>query len=190
MLDEYWTSHFGDTPPIAHRFRDLYSDQWIRFHSLPDSKRYAETETEWATLLERHNAIISELAGESTQLELLTTNWSATQTSDFPSDEFRKLQLPAEHWRTVAMHESEGEIDPNYWHVFHSAIHWAPGSLDGVIRAIADDQMTNAMILDPASSWLLHPYDGGMDAILSSRDERDRLSTKFALWRSQQSNAL
>lgn len=190
MLDEYWISHFGDTPPIAHRLRCLYSDRWARFHSLPNSKRYAETESEWATLLERHNAIIGKLTTEGTQLELLTTSWSASQTPDFSADELRELRLPAEHWQAIAMHEIDGETDPHYWHIFHSAIKWFPGTLDDVIRLIADERITNAMLFDPASSWLLHPYDGGIDAILGSRDERDRLSIAFSPWRSRQSDGL
>jgi len=190
MLDTHWISRFGDTPPIAHRFRDLYCDRWVRFHSLPDSKRYAETESEWATLLERHNAVVSQLTADGTQLELLTTNWSEDQAPDGPPDDIRELHLSPLHWRTVAMHEVDGDTDPNYWHIFRSTITWVPGSLDNVFRLVAEDRIANVMVLDPASSWLLHPYDGGLDVILGTRDERDTMSIAFKSWRSRRSDGL
>ncbi len=73
MLDEYWTQRFDDAPPIAHAFRDSQRDCWVRFHSLPESKRYAESESEWTTLLERHNAVVSALASDGSKLDLLMT---------------------------------------------------------------------------------------------------------------------
>lgn len=36
-------------------------DQWVRFHSLPRSKRYADTLSEYQILLDRHNTVLSEL---------------------------------------------------------------------------------------------------------------------------------
>lgn len=33
----------------------------MRFHSLPDSKRYAESEDEYAIVLDRYNTILDEL---------------------------------------------------------------------------------------------------------------------------------
>jgi hypothetical protein len=35
-------------------------DRWGRFHSLPGSKRYAESEVEYAIVLDRYNTILDE----------------------------------------------------------------------------------------------------------------------------------
>ncbi len=190
MLDEYWTQRFGATPPIAHSFRDSQRDCWVRFHSLPDSKRYAESESEWTTLLGRHNAVVGSLTSDGSKLELLTTNWSASDTPESPHEHFCELQIPAEHWRTVAMHEIDGDPDPNYWHIFRSTIAWTRHTLDNLIRSVADDRISNVMILDPTDTWLFHPYDGGMDVILGSSSERDDLSDKYRNWRSSRSDGL
>ncbi len=190
MLNEFWTKHFAGIQPITHTLRTLLPERWIRFHSLPNAKRYAETEDEWGLLLGRHNSIFSQLTEIDTQLELVTTNWSELHLADFPAEEIRELGLPFEHWQTIAMHEIDAETDPNYWHLYASTIKWVPGSIDSVIRLVADGCISNVMVLDPGGNWLIHPYDGGLDVILGSSEERDALSSEFASWRSHRSDGL
>ncbi|MEU2259711.1 hypothetical protein ABZ557_05385 [Streptomyces sp. NPDC019645] len=40
-------------PPLAHPFRTTYADRWVRFRSLPDSKRCPESADEHAIVLDR-----------------------------------------------------------------------------------------------------------------------------------------
>jgi hypothetical protein len=47
---------FGDLPPVSHLLRRAILDRWLRVHSLPQSKRYAETDVEYEELIRRHNA--------------------------------------------------------------------------------------------------------------------------------------
>ena len=122
--------------------------------------------------------------------ELVHGVGSASATPGSPDVEVCELGLLAEHWRTVAMHEIESNSDPYYWHIFRSPITWRPNALDKVIQLVASDRIWNVMVLDPADSWLLHPYDGGMDVILGSTGERDKLSNSFASWRSSRSDGL
>ena len=49
---------WNDLPPRPGDAR------WVRFHSLPGSKRYAENEAEYACVLSRHNVVIGELLEE------------------------------------------------------------------------------------------------------------------------------
>jgi len=100
------------------------------------------------------------------------------------------LGLSQDHWRTVAEHEIEPDTDPNFWHVFNSDVVWSNGSLDTVVRLINDCEISNVMIVDPSSDWLLHPYEGGMDVILNSEEERDALATEFSQWLSQRPDGL
>lgn len=48
-----WEQRWPDCPPLAHELKSSYEDRWVRFHSLPESKRYAETEDEYEVLLGR-----------------------------------------------------------------------------------------------------------------------------------------
>ncbi len=63
---------YPNTPPISHRFKDDYNDRWFRIHSLPNSKRYPDTENERNILLMRQNDIITELLGSKAKVLLVT----------------------------------------------------------------------------------------------------------------------
>ena len=54
---------FGTIPPLGYRLRLSYPDRWIRIYSLPEGKRYAETDEEREILLERQNAVASFVLG-------------------------------------------------------------------------------------------------------------------------------
>ena len=186
MLDEYWQRNFDHIPPLAHELRDRFRKRWVRFHSLPDSKRYAETDSEWATLLERHNSLVDHLATDECELVLLTTNWTAVRQPTTVPSGLRELNLTGDHWRSFA---KDGE-ESNWWHLFRTSIIWQPGTLDPVFRLVAENEISNVMLLDATANWLIHPYDGGLDLILGSRDERDRISREFSTWRSTRSDGL
>lgn len=52
-------------PPVAHPFRTRYADRWVRFRSLCGSKRYPESEDEYAIVLDRYNTILEELFAQT-----------------------------------------------------------------------------------------------------------------------------
>ena len=39
-LAELWRQRRPSGPPVAHTLRSTYPDCWVRFHSLPESKRH------------------------------------------------------------------------------------------------------------------------------------------------------
>ena len=178
MLYEYWQRNFAHEQPLAHELRERYRKRWVRFHSLPNSKRYPETDNEWATLLERHNLVVDHLATDGCQLELLTTNWSAEQNSCHAPSEILQLGLAADHWQSFTVGDPA-----NWWHMYRSSVIWSLGSLDCVFRLVADHAISNVMILDPDKDWLLHPYDGGLDVIHETRQDRNVICSAFGKWR-------
>lgn len=190
MLDN-WQDCFPDCEPISHLLRPTFRDRWVRFHSLPESKRYPEGESEYEMVLHRHNRVLDELAGAGRSVVLLTTGYSETPELVRTYRDLESLDPDAKPWRTVPMHELEGDFsNPNYWHVFASAWEWRPGSFDPLIRLIADDTIRNVMVVDPDCRWLLHPYDGGMDAIAESPAERDRLRGSHEGWLSARADGM
>jgi hypothetical protein len=67
-------------------------------------------------------------------------------------------------------------------HLYVSEIEWATGVLDGLHRLVADGQVDNVAIVDPDGHWLYHPYDGGMDVILSATADRGALRGRHRDW--------
>jgi hypothetical protein len=181
-LSEVWQRYLGDAQPVAHLLRDRFADRWVRFHSLPESKRHAETEVEMAVVLERHNRVIGRLAAGEKTLTLLSTGYSNSAlpgATDLGNDNpVRGAQL----WRSVAMHQlSEDWEEPTYWHVFSSAVQPRSETLDCVFRLTAEDRASNVMLLS-TRGWLYHPYDGGADVIAPTQDERKLLAAEFSSW--------
>jgi hypothetical protein len=187
LIDHFWSRNYGDADPIAHTLRDRHPDRWIRFHSLPAAKRYAETPAEWDTLLDRQNQVIDNLAMRGQPIVLLTSTWGFSATPAGAAANLLNLGLPVTPWRSVL--ESD---DP--WPVFlqlhHSTIDWQPGVLDHLIRLVADDHLRNVMLFQPDADWLIHPYDGGMDVILGNSADRDALAQTYNSWRSDRADGM
>jgi hypothetical protein len=189
MLDQ-WQHQFRGMEPIAHRLRTAFPDRWVRFHSLPGSKRYPEGEDEYATVLDRHNRILADLLGPGRAVVLLTTGYSDTPATVSPPPELRQLDPQARLWRSVSLHEQDGFTEPSYWHVFASEWGWQLGLFDPVIRLVANDVIRNVMVVPLDCRWLLYPYDGGMDVILESPEARDRLRAAYRDWLSPRVDGL
>ena len=186
-----WERWYPNCEPIGHLLRTEFSKRWVRFHSLPDSKQYPETETEYAEVLQRHNQILSKLARSDKAVVLVTTGYSETEVPMRSYTEVLELDRHAVPWRTVAMHRIDQEFsDLNYWHFFTSHRIWSLGQFDPLFRLVADGEVANILIVATDCRWVLHPYDGGMDVIAESRGFRNDLKAGFSAWLSERRDGL
>jgi hypothetical protein len=190
VLDN-WDSRFPNCPPVSHLMRTAFRDRWVRFHSLPESKRYPEDESEYATVLLRHNCVLGELVGPEQRVVLLTTGYTEMPEPVRTDAGLNGLDPDAMPWRTVALHALEQDFsNPNYWHIFASEWQWQPGTFDPIIRLVANDVIANVLIVEPDCRWVLHPYDGGMDVIAETPADRGRLRTVHKDWLSARADGL
>ena len=58
-----WEENWPGGHPVADELKYRFPDRWVRFHSLPESKRYPDTPAEYDELLHRHNTVLAELCG-------------------------------------------------------------------------------------------------------------------------------
>ena len=182
-LTKYWEDEYPGVTPIPPQFKELYPDRWVRFHSLPGSKRYPENEAEYKTMLDRHNIVINEIVGSNPVLFLVTTGYTETPAPSKTYQQLEELDPMAQHWQTIAMHEIDSDWEyPNYWHLFVSQWSWKKGILDPILRLIAQDTIANVTIIDTSQKWIYHPYDGGADIILRSTSAREKLKTRHGEW--------
>lgn len=75
-LTDLWQRRWPDCPPVWYRLNGPYRDVWVRFHSLPESKRYAEGESEYAIVLVRYNTVLNELFA-GVDVYVITPVWTA-----------------------------------------------------------------------------------------------------------------
>lgn len=160
-------------------------DQRVRFYSLPDGKRYPETESEYSTILDRHYTILKELdPGDS--LLVITSEW--TDTPKITSQRWPKrsqVEPSAVHWMTLEEPEND-----SYRQIFVSQRSWRLGVIDELLRAVANDEMSGVILAPKNFGWLYCPYDGGADVILSTPEERDSLKARHPDWVSKHPKGL
>ncbi|MEU7144945.1 hypothetical protein ABZ942_36270 [Nocardia sp. NPDC046473] len=175
-----WEERWVAGPPVAHALRYAYPERWVRFHSLPKSKRYADTEDEYAVVLDRYNTVLDELFGGEV-VYVITVDWSDTPLPPtHPHPAARWHPERATYWTTFCT-----EPDPEYLtytHFYVSQTPWERGCLDELLRTVADDVISGVLITDLALQRIYHPYDGGADVILSTTEERDRMRSRHAEW--------
>ncbi|WP_327097435.1 hypothetical protein OIE68_00720 [Nocardia vinacea] len=182
-----WEELWPACPPIADALKMAYPDRWVRFHSLPESKRYADSADDYAIVLDRYNTILDELfSGED--IYIITADGSETPTPARRSHTAASLHPGARYWTSVL--EDPDPDAPWYWHLYVSEKPWERGCLDELLCAAADEVTVGLLITDTALQQLHHPYDGGADVILATTDERDRLRCRHAEWLSSEPSGL
>ncbi|WP_234376979.1 hypothetical protein [Streptomyces sp. TP-A0356] len=180
-LARRWRERRPSSPPLAHRFRRAYPDCWVRFHSLPDSKRYPASEDEYAIVLDRHNTLLDELFAGSDVL-VVTMDWSDTPASLVIPPERRILHPDAVRWWTEPDRDDPDPAFHSYWYLYADRRPWHREGIDALLRAVADEAIAEVFLTDVGLRRLYHPYDGGADVILPTPAERDRLRHRHSDW--------
>jgi hypothetical protein len=153
----------------------------VRFHTLPDSKRYPETESEYGIVLARHNIVLGELVTSPAVL-VVTPDYSDAPEplGSCRSPETLAVHPDGVYWTSICIDHEPGF--ENWLHLYVSQMPWSAGCLDRLLRQVADDVIANVLVADTGLRWLHHPYDGGMDVLLSSAAERDALRDRHHEW--------
>ncbi|MFM9962973.1 MAG: hypothetical protein ACKV2Q_17330 [Planctomycetaceae bacterium] len=175
---------FQNAAPISYKLRRQFENRWVRFHSLPESKRYPDGEEEMEIVLHRHNAVLESLAAEGCDVALVTTHYSNSS----PLEEIAPVSEPAPdaiRWRSVAMHklpDADKFMGEHFMHLFVKWSKWMRGVFDPTIRLTANDVIRNVLLIDSQGAWCVSPYDGGMDCFLRTSSARDALRIQYADW--------
>lgn len=185
-LTSKWEAKFPGVQPIGHQVRN--DERWVRFHSLPESKRYAESEDEYEELLRRHHALLNKLAAPGTDLIAITASWSPTNYARSRPRALQASAPSAELWQSFVAEPDDDEAW--FTNLFVSKLKNSPASLDRLLRLVADEGTADVFLTTAELNWLYHPYDGGADVIASSVEQRDSMRQEFADWLSSHSYGL
>jgi len=176
-LTRQWCRSWPQCPPIGHLFRHRMHDRWVRFHTLPLGKRYPTDDGERHELLTRYNTVLGAVLDECGcgAIYLVTVEYGAGDLASGTEPIHVGLHPGAAPW----MHAVDPDDPEVSYDLKVSRGQFAPGSLDDLLRYVADDRTSEVVITDTSLRWLFHPYDGGMDVIAPSLAERDRLAARF-----------
>ncbi len=171
---EYWNSLYPETPPINYFFKELLTKRWLRIHSLPQSKRYADTKEEWDILLHRQNTVISDLIGEDAAIKVVV---NFIEIDNYLFKSFNLIN-------TGVFTDMERET------VFQSFLFettWQKNTLDPLLIMIAEEEMRAFII---GEDCLVAPYDGGMDLIFKDGYTKGLYKEKYKDWLSKREDGL
>ncbi len=192
-FQKLWTSNYPNTIPISHLFKQVFSDRWFRIHSLPESKRYAENNNEWNTLLDRQNKIITDLLTGYPTFLLVTGAYTSEGLIELhPLDEVPSIE---ELTFTSLEPIDLNEISPNVYEQgqmytpMFSVQNWKAKKFDNLLKDIANDNI-KAFFLSEDKDLIIAPYDGGVDIILKDTETRDFYKQKYGGWLSERQDGL
>lgn len=177
-----WSEAFPNSPPAGFLCRRAASERWLRTHSLPNSKRYPDSESEREEVLLRYNVAASEVLGQNTTCFLFVARFGAVpEWSNEPEGPLSGLAL---------LHVMEhGEQDEEL-QFFTAPVTWKSGEFDGLLLAVADDQVDHVLFFNPERRTAFAPYDGGADLFAQSVEEARKLQVRFASWLSDRPDGL
>ncbi|WP_309144277.1 hypothetical protein [Streptomyces sp. BR123] len=181
-LTRLWQAQRPAGPVLPWDLKTVYGNRWVRFHSLPESKRYADDEAEYAVLLDRYNTVLDELFADG-EVCVVTIDWTdPAETADPPEwTVLRRALHPAGTLWTVLDEPSDPGPD-QLWYFYADRRPWVRGCLDPLLRAAADAAVSGVLVTDPDLTRIHHAYDGGADVILPTPGERDRLRDRHSAW--------
>ena len=188
QFTQFWAKSYPKTVPIPHFFKYDYANRWFRIHSLPDSKRYAETDAEWAILLERQKTLITDLFGEVERVILVTGTykWKNERRvhvvkkdpilKTYPFKILPEMDLPA----SKSEYYDAGMA---YRPAFAEAL-WQSEEFDNLLRGIANDEL-RVFFVSMNKNVIIAPYDGGVDVILKDIETKNAFKIKYKDWLSE-----
>ena len=186
-----WKRFHPDTEPVGHVMRKHGVRHWVRFHSLPESQRYPNNESEARILLARQNALAAEVLGNGKLCWLAQAAWVPPVGTELAHEVYRgrsdyKLSLVFTFVKRFefdpAIPNDTNGLDTEFdVHAVRTA--WWPGAFDKLLRSIGSE------VLCPATLWMsdetgavFAPYDGGVDLFLPDAAMAAALKNKHADW--------
>lgn len=186
-FEQLWNNSFPKKIPIPHLLPHYFPEQWFRIHSLPDSKRYAETKEEYELLLKRHNQIITDCFHPQTSIFIVTGNYLYGNENDSKYDMRKTLPYSFITSPILNLHKSDpiifddGEDNDLNYVPLHFKTTWEPNFHDDLLLKIANDEV-KAFLISFEKKIIVSPYDGGIDFIIQDESFKQQLKEKYSTW--------
>lgn len=188
-----WNLNYPETVPISHLFKNDYSERWFRIHSLPESKRYAENEEDWETLISRQNEIMTDLFGLDTPILIVTGeyNWGDNRPIHVTDEEeiFKPFSFVRLDNIQLNKIDAEQYDEPDIYRPAFAQTIWKTNYHDKLLREIANDN-TRAFLISFDKNVIVAPYDGGVDFVLKDSSTKENYKNKYRQWLSEREDGL
>lgn len=171
MFLKHWTYAHPGTEPMGWKLREA-ATRWVRFHALPQSKRYAENTADRETILLRANALGTALLGIGAPCWIV---------------EARTDEVDGQGEFVGSYQE---EPDAPLWRYHVREADWFQGKFDAQVAEIADDGPAYVIWVSRDTGGIFAPYDGGFDLFPESDDCVQKLRMIYREWLSDREDGL
>jgi hypothetical protein len=163
------------------------SDRWVRFYTHPDGRQGPTSSDEWDEVVRRVTTIIDAASADDVaQIMLLTGNSQSQGAPPVQSESQLAVQPHATFWREVLDSNGLAGNDEEVW-AWQLWVSWhTRAELPGaeLIRRVEDKALEWVSLVMPNARLAVHPYDGGIDVLLTTTEERDRWRARHMTWAS------
>ncbi|MCK5831651.1 MAG: hypothetical protein KAH20_15255 [Methylococcales bacterium] len=189
IFNTYWKQEFPNLLPFGYELRHHFPERWFRIHSLPKSKRYADTEEEYQIIFDRQNQLFDAIFGEGTKIIIVF----GLCTNDITNDNYNNIfdYNKFEKVNSIDLNQFQPEnYDENIFLDIYTKIDkWHKNSYNKILKAIADDEI-RMLFICPSKNRVVVPYDGGVDIIVENETARDKFKSKYIKWLSYREDGL
>lgn len=182
----FWRNNFKETIPLNFTFRTTYPNRWLRIHSLPNSKRYAENENEINLLLERQNQVISDSIKENQEVYIVRSEINVDYNDTFDlHEEFNFQEVSILNLQDFFDdYNNEDKLS-----VQVTRTKWKMNCFNSLLEDIAND-VSLVFFVSITDLVIFAPYDGGMDIIYQNEMKRNYYKEKYKNYLSQRKDGL
>ena len=92
-IEVIWQKLVSNISPEAAHLKYLFRERWIRFHSLPESKRYPDNDQEKSITIHQHNSILNYIWSVKSPLILIHTTMQKL--------DFNKKEANWSFWKSI-----------------------------------------------------------------------------------------
>jgi hypothetical protein len=189
-FNNYWKSNYSATFPLGYEVVAENPEKRFRIHSLPLSKRYADTEAEYQIILDRQNELFDAVIGEGTDIILLF----CTFTNDLSNKNYVGIRDYSDFKLTETLDLNKKCPEEEYpkgfsMRIFIKSEKWKKGNRDKILKQIADDEI-KVLFICPSKKRIIAPYDGGIDVIMENETKRNEFKLRYKKWLSYREDGL
>jgi hypothetical protein len=177
-----WQEAFGTALPAGFLCRQTMPERWLRIHSLPESKRYPETDVDQLELLSRQNAVARYTLGDGQPCTLFIVRFGEN-TFWTEADALPLISRPPVLVQSY-------KDDQMSIHFFACPLTWQSGKFDPLILAAAEAQTGPLLFANFRTQSAYSPYDGGADLFFRSEQEVTLAAECFSAWLSSRKDGL
>ena len=185
----FWNNKFPETPPVSNRFRDIYADRWIRIHSLPESKRYADTDQELKEVLRRYDCVLTDLVGGGNEVLIIFCSYDADKDRS-SCRSIREINFSLFESIRKQSFDPDDEDEGLELQCFYALDLFESHKFDEVFTCVANNVIRNVFLVAIQSGRIFAPYDGGADIIVENRGSHDEYRERFREWLSARPDGL